>query len=45
MADVGLEVFTAVNLKITLYRDVTPCGVVDICRRFRGMKCLHLQDK
>lgn len=44
LAVVRFEAVTAMTMKI-IYRDVTPCSLVDICKRFRGTKCLHLQDK
>jgi hypothetical protein len=36
--DVRFEALTAMTMNITIYRDVTPCSVVDICKLFRGMK-------
>jgi hypothetical protein len=33
------------QLKITVFWDVTPCCLFDVCRRCRGMYCLHLQGK
>jgi hypothetical protein len=30
-------------LKITVFWDVAPCSLVEVCRRFRGAYCLHHQ--
>jgi hypothetical protein len=35
------QVLTATSMKMTVFRDVTPCSLVDVCRRFRGACCLQ----
>jgi hypothetical protein len=37
------QVPTAVTIKSTNFRDVTPCSSVDVHRRLKGMYGLHLQ--
>jgi hypothetical protein len=39
---VGFEVFTAVVMKSTIFRDMTPCSLLSCNRRFGGTYCLHL---
>jgi hypothetical protein len=31
------------KIKITVFWDVTPSSLVEVCRRFRGAYCLHHQ--
>jgi hypothetical protein len=39
---VKCEVLSAVTMKNTVSWNVTPCSVVEICRRFGGTNYLHL---
>ena len=34
----------ALTMKITVFWDMTPCSLEDMCRRFRGISCLSRQD-
>jgi hypothetical protein len=36
-------VLTATSIKVTVFLDVAPCGLVEVYRRFRGACCLHDQ--
>jgi hypothetical protein len=31
-------------MKLTVFRDVAPCSLVEVYRRFRGAYCLHHQS-
>jgi hypothetical protein len=42
---VGIEVFTAVVMKSTIFGDITPCTLLSDNRRFGGTYCLHLQGR
>jgi hypothetical protein len=39
------EVLTAVVMKSSTFRDITPCSPVIVNRRFGGTCCLHLQGR
>jgi hypothetical protein len=39
----GFEVLTAVIMESAIFRDVAPCSLVGVYRRFRGINWLHLQ--
>jgi hypothetical protein len=41
---VGLEVLTAVVVKSTIFRDITPCSPLKVSRRFGGKYLLNFQD-
>lgn len=43
--ELGLEVFTAVMLKIIIRGDVTPCNLVDVYRHYSEIYCLSLGPK
>jgi hypothetical protein len=38
---VRFQVLTAARMRMTVFRDVAPCSLVEIDRRFRGAYCLH----
>jgi hypothetical protein len=38
------QVLTATNMKMAVFWDVAPCGLVDFDRRFRSTYCLHHED-
>jgi hypothetical protein len=40
---VRFQVLTAACMKITVFRGVAPCSLVEVYRRFRGSCCLHRQ--
>jgi hypothetical protein len=40
---VGFEVLTAVVMKSTIFRDITPCSPLKVNRRFGGTYRLNLQ--
>jgi hypothetical protein len=37
------HVLTAASMNMTVFRDVAPCSLVEVYRRFRGAYCLHYQ--
>lgn len=39
--NLGVEVIMAVDMQITIFRDVTPCSLVDMYGRFTRASCLH----
>jgi hypothetical protein len=41
---VRFQVLTATSVMMTVFKDVAPCSLVEIDRRFRGAYCLSLQD-
>jgi hypothetical protein len=41
---VRLQVLTATGMKITAFWDITPCSLVEVDRRFRGVYCHHQPD-
>jgi hypothetical protein len=40
---VRFQVLTAASMKFRVFRDVAPCGYVEVDRSFRGAYCLHHQ--
>jgi hypothetical protein len=42
---VRFQVLKAASMKITVFCDVEPCSLVEVCRRFRGASCLHHQGR
>jgi hypothetical protein len=42
----GMENYweTSTWKKMAVFRDVAPCSLVEVCRRFRGAFCLHHQN-
>jgi hypothetical protein len=42
--NVKLQVLVAASMKITVFWDVGPCGLVEIDRRFRGDYCPNLYE-
>jgi hypothetical protein len=38
------EVLTAARIKISVFRVVAPCSLIEVYRRFTGACCLHHQD-
>jgi hypothetical protein len=44
MSMLRLQVFTATRTKMTIFRNVVPCSLVDTNRRFRGAYSLHHQS-
>jgi hypothetical protein len=42
---VGFDVLTAVVMKSTIFRDITPCSPLSVNRRFGGTYRLHLQGR
>jgi hypothetical protein len=42
---VGFYVLTAVIMKTTIFRDITPCSTFRVNRRFGGTYNLHLQGR
>jgi hypothetical protein len=40
---VGFEVLTAVSTKMAVFWVVSPCSLVEVYQRFRGLCCLHHQ--
>jgi hypothetical protein len=45
LASIGFEVFTAVVMKNTIFRDITSCSPLNVNRRFGGTYRLHLQGR
>jgi hypothetical protein len=43
--NVGVEVFTAVVMKCTIFWDIMPCSPLKVNRRFGGTYRLHLQGR
>jgi hypothetical protein len=41
LSKVKFQVLTADSIKMTVFCDFTPCGLVEIYRYFRGANCLH----
>jgi hypothetical protein len=37
------ELFTTVTMTVGVFWDVTPCSLVEVCRRFKGFCCLRHQ--
>jgi hypothetical protein len=42
---VGFKVLTVVVMKSTILWDITPCSLLSVNRRFRGIYRLHLQGR
>jgi hypothetical protein len=34
-----------IRVVISVVCDMTPCSVIEVCRRFGGIFCLNIQDK
>jgi hypothetical protein len=45
MYNLRYKVLTAVTTKITIFWNVTTCNLTEVHHHFRGMYCLHHQDK
>jgi hypothetical protein len=45
VTSVGFEVLTAVVIKSTIFRDITPCSPLRVNQRFAGTYRLHLQGR
>jgi hypothetical protein len=43
VVNVRFQVLTAPSMKMTAFRDVAPCSLVEVDGCFRGAYCLHLQ--
>jgi hypothetical protein len=44
-AVLGFEGRTTVTVKITVFRDVTPCSLEDYYKRFGGTRCVYFQRR
>jgi hypothetical protein len=44
IADIGIEVLTAVVVESTIYWDIMPCGPLKVNRHLEGTCHLHLQS-
>jgi hypothetical protein len=40
---VRFQVLTTASMKTTVFWDIAPCSLVEVCRRLRGGCCLHHQ--
>jgi hypothetical protein len=45
VSNVGLEILITVVMKSYVFRDITPCSLLKVNRRFGGICCFHLQGR
>jgi hypothetical protein len=43
LTEVRFQVLRAASMKMAAFRVVTPCSLLEVCRRFRGADCLQAQ--